>query len=171
MRCASLAVVLALCATCAAFQPPVLVPNSHFVVRGCAAGRVAGRVPGRVPGRQTESFRAVLTSSDSVPLAGGLEVSPLGVGAWAWGDKLFWGYDDNQETQACEAFNTAVDLGVTLFDTAEVPQHTKSTRAASATFAMALYTLRAVVNSDWNGVVYADALSHIPLECVPCTVR
>jgi pyridoxine 4-dehydrogenase len=62
----------------------------------------------------------VLTSSDSVPLAGGLEVSPLGVGAWAWGDKLFWGYDDNQETQACEAFNTAVDLGVTLFDTAEV---------------------------------------------------
>ena len=62
----------------------------------------------------------MLTSSDRVPLAGGLEVSPLGVGAWAWGDKLFWGYDDNQETQACEAFNTAVDLGVTLFDTAEV---------------------------------------------------
>ena len=118
MRCASIAVVLALCATCAAFQPPALVPNSYFAVRGCVAGRVAGRVPGR----QTEagSFRAVLTSSDRVPLAGGLEVSPLGVGAWAWGDKLFWGYDDNQETQACEAFNTAVDLGVTLFDTAEV---------------------------------------------------
>ena len=36
---------------------------------------------------------------------------------------------------------------------------------------MALYTLRAVVNSVWNGIVYTDALSHIPLECVPCTVR
>ena len=56
----------------------------------------------------------------SVRLAGGLEVSPLGVGAWAWGDRLFWGYDDSQEDGAQQAFNTAVDLGVNLFDTAEV---------------------------------------------------
>ena len=56
----------------------------------------------------------------SVRLAGGLEISPLGVGAWAWGDRLFWGYDDSQEDGAQQAFNTAVDLGVNLFDTAEV---------------------------------------------------
>ena len=47
-------------------------------------------------------------------------VSQIGVGAWAWGDRLFWGYDDSQEQGAQEAFNTAVDLGVNLFDTAEV---------------------------------------------------
>jgi len=59
-------------------------------------------------------------SSDRVQLAGGLEVSTLGVGAWSWGDRLFWGYDDTQEAGAKEAFNMAVDLGVNLFDTAEV---------------------------------------------------
>lgn len=47
-------------------------------------------------------------------------MSPMGVGAWSWGDSLFWGYDDSQEAAAQEAFNTAVDLGVNLFDTAEV---------------------------------------------------
>ena len=41
-------------------------------------------------------------------------------GAWAWGDKLFWGYDDSQQASAQEAFNTAVDQGINLFDTAEV---------------------------------------------------
>ena len=63
-----------------------------------------------------KEFKEVRATPPTTPIPS----TTLGVGAWAWGDKLFWGYDDNQETQACEAFNTAVDLGVTLFDTAEV---------------------------------------------------
>ena len=63
-------------------------------------------------------------------LAGGLEVSPLGVGAWAWGDRLFWGYDDSQEAAAQQAFNAAVDLGVNLFDTAAaIPVETNTNMA------------------------------------------
>lgn len=26
-----------------------------------------------------------------------LELPDFGVGAWAWGDKLFWGYDEKQD--------------------------------------------------------------------------
>jgi aryl-alcohol dehydrogenase-like predicted oxidoreductase len=51
----------------------------------------------------------------------GLAVPPLCIGTWAWGDKLFWNYGHEygeEELQA--AFNTALDTGVTFFDTAEV---------------------------------------------------
>jgi aryl-alcohol dehydrogenase-like predicted oxidoreductase len=51
----------------------------------------------------------------------GPTVTRLGIGTWAWGDKLFWNYGKNYgETQVREAFEAAVDAGITFFDTAEV---------------------------------------------------
>jgi aryl-alcohol dehydrogenase-like predicted oxidoreductase len=51
----------------------------------------------------------------------GLTVPPLGIGTWAWGDKLFWGYGDRYGASEVEAaFHAAVEAGVTFFDTAEV---------------------------------------------------
>lgn len=51
----------------------------------------------------------------------GLAVSPLCIGTWAWGDKLFWNYGDGYgEEQLQAAFSAALDAGVTFFDTAEV---------------------------------------------------
>jgi aryl-alcohol dehydrogenase-like predicted oxidoreductase len=48
-------------------------------------------------------------------------VVPLGIGTWAWGDKLFWSYgNDYGEAQVREAFLAAVEAGITFFDTAEV---------------------------------------------------
>jgi aryl-alcohol dehydrogenase-like predicted oxidoreductase len=48
-------------------------------------------------------------------------VSPIGIGTWAWGDKLFWGYGDRYgATEVEAAFHAAVDAGATFFDTAEV---------------------------------------------------
>ncbi len=26
-----------------------------------------------------------------------MEISPLGVGCWAWGDKMYWKYEDTEE--------------------------------------------------------------------------
>ena len=49
------------------------------------------------------------------------EFPSLGIGTWAWGDKLFWNYgtpDDAEQVRS--AFFTALDAGVTFFDTAEV---------------------------------------------------
>jgi aryl-alcohol dehydrogenase-like predicted oxidoreductase len=48
-------------------------------------------------------------------------VNALGIGTWAWGDKLFWGYGDKYgPEQVKAAFNATLDAGVTFFDTAEV---------------------------------------------------
>ncbi|OCR00888.1 2,5-didehydrogluconate reductase [Oscillatoriales cyanobacterium USR001] len=51
----------------------------------------------------------------------GPAVTPLCVGTWAWGSKLFWDYGNSfGETEVEEAFKTSLDAGVNFFDTAEV---------------------------------------------------
>lgn len=48
-------------------------------------------------------------------------VTPLCLGTWAWGDKLFWNYGDGYgPEQLKEAFTVALEAGVTFFDTAEI---------------------------------------------------
>lgn len=51
----------------------------------------------------------------------GPSVTPLCIGTWAWGDKLFWNYgSDYDDKQLREAFQAALETGTTFFDTAEV---------------------------------------------------
>lgn len=51
----------------------------------------------------------------------GSVVTPLCIGTWAWGDKLFWNYGNNySDKQLQQAFSAALEVGVTFFDTAEV---------------------------------------------------
>ncbi len=48
-------------------------------------------------------------------------VTPLCIGTWAWGDKLFWNYGSDYGVNELEAaFHAALDAGITFFDTAEV---------------------------------------------------
>ncbi|MBW4644634.1 MAG: aldo/keto reductase [Goleter apudmare HA4340-LM2] len=48
-------------------------------------------------------------------------VTPLCIGTWAWGDKLFWNYGNGYgQEQLQQAFTSALEAGVTFFDTAEV---------------------------------------------------
>lgn len=50
-----------------------------------------------------------------------IQIAPLGIGAWAWGDKLFWGFGRGYDDSDCRAaFDTSVAAGVGFFDTAEV---------------------------------------------------
>ena len=61
----------------------------------------------------------------SLTLAGSdVEIPPLGVGTWAWGDRSTWGmggYDSAlTEDTIAEAWDASVTAGVTFFDTAEV---------------------------------------------------
>ena len=51
-----------------------------------------------------------------------LNISPVGIGAWAWGDRLFWGYGRGQYTDSDleAAFEAALIGGVNWFDTAEI---------------------------------------------------
>jgi aryl-alcohol dehydrogenase-like predicted oxidoreductase len=49
-----------------------------------------------------------------------LEVSPLGVGCWAWGDRGYWHYEtDHGPRDVVAAFDACLDAGLDLFDTAE----------------------------------------------------
>lgn len=51
----------------------------------------------------------------------GPNVTPLCIGTWAWGDKLFWNYGKNYGSdQLKEAFKVALEAGTTFFDTAEL---------------------------------------------------
>jgi aryl-alcohol dehydrogenase-like predicted oxidoreductase len=51
----------------------------------------------------------------------GPAVTPLCIGTWAWGDKLFWSYGkDYGSEQLQAAFNAALQAGINFFDTAEV---------------------------------------------------
>ncbi len=50
-----------------------------------------------------------------------LDGQVLGVGTWAWGDRLVWGYGRGySEADIRQAFDTSVAAGIKLFDTAEV---------------------------------------------------
>jgi aryl-alcohol dehydrogenase-like predicted oxidoreductase len=50
-----------------------------------------------------------------------IQVTILGIGTWAWGDKLFWSYGSQYgASDVQEAFKAAVEAGITFFDTAEV---------------------------------------------------
>src|SRR6201998_4690481 len=47
-------------------------------------------------------------------------ISKIGLGTWQFGSEE-WGYDDEySKRQACAIVRRAVELGVTLFDTAEI---------------------------------------------------
>lgn len=50
-----------------------------------------------------------------------ITVTPLGIGTWAWGDKLFWSYGkDYGAAQVEEAFHATLEAEINWFDTAEV---------------------------------------------------
>ena len=50
-----------------------------------------------------------------------LHVAPLAVGAWSWGDRRYWGYEDSfGPRDVVDAFAASADAGLDLFDTAEV---------------------------------------------------
>ncbi len=48
-----------------------------------------------------------------------LELSAMGCGTWAWGNRFLWGYDESMDNQLQEVFNLNVKNGVTWFDTGD----------------------------------------------------
>lgn len=46
-------------------------------------------------------------------------VGITGVGTWAWGNKLVWGYNEGMDSELQEAFNLCVSEGINWFDTAD----------------------------------------------------
>lgn len=42
------------------------------------------------------------------------------LGTWAWGDKLIWGWNEELDVKAKEAFDMSILKGINTFDTAEI---------------------------------------------------
>ena len=58
-----------------------------------------------------------------------LHATEMGVGAWAWGDKIIWNYGGSYTNEDVRgAFNISLEKGVTLVDTAEVYGRGRSER-------------------------------------------
>jgi aryl-alcohol dehydrogenase-like predicted oxidoreductase len=50
-----------------------------------------------------------------------LREQKMGIGTWAWGDRLYWGYGNGyDDADLFEAFQICLNAGIQLFDTAEV---------------------------------------------------
>ena len=50
-----------------------------------------------------------------------LRVSPLGLGTWAWGDRIMWGYGNGYRDSDLEAaYRATVDADINFLDTAEL---------------------------------------------------
>jgi aryl-alcohol dehydrogenase-like predicted oxidoreductase len=94
----------------------------------------------------------------------GPSVSALGIGTWAWGDKLFWGYGNQYGVADVEAaFYATVEQGVTFFDTAEVYGLGESERllgrfAKSTTQSIQIATKYGPLPWRLNGQAVLDAL-------------
>jgi len=59
-------------------------------------------------------------AADRVML-GSLEVSPMGIGTWAWGDRLVWGYRGQASDPDLRAtYEATLAAGINWFDTAEM---------------------------------------------------
>lgn len=50
---------------------------------------------------------------------GPLEVSPMGLGTWSWGNKFLWDYSTDMDPELNKVFNYALSKGINLFDTAD----------------------------------------------------
>lgn len=61
-------------------------------------------------------------SQDLVPLGKtDIMITTVGVGTWAWGDRLMWGYGNGfNDADIREAFDVSLENGANWFDTAEV---------------------------------------------------
>lgn len=74
-----------------------------------AAEKAAGGVAAAIKdGADSIGKAAMEGAKDVAPAAkdrvslGGVEVSPLGVGAWSWGDTVFWGYSEAMDKELQE---------------------------------------------------------------------
>ncbi|KAG0464782.1 hypothetical protein HPP92_018946 [Vanilla planifolia] len=72
--------------------------------------------PEKVSTSRVEAEKLKLGGSD-------VKVTRLGVGAWAWGDTVYWNdfqWNDRKLKGAKAAFDASIDGGINFFDTAEV---------------------------------------------------
>jgi pyridoxine 4-dehydrogenase len=91
------------------------------VATGVPAAVIAASTMGL--SRPEPAVAAQAVSAAAVAKSSSLVLPPMGLGAWAWGDSLFWGYDAKNDEELRKVFDYAVEQSkskTTFFDTAEL---------------------------------------------------
>ncbi|KAL7478875.1 hypothetical protein ACHAW6_004624, partial [Cyclotella cf. meneghiniana] len=67
------------------------------------------------------SYAGISNANDDIlSMRKQLTLPPIGVGAWAWGDSVFWGYDRRNDDELKEVFEYALSKKLAFFDSAEL---------------------------------------------------
>lgn len=74
-------------------------------------------VNAEVPHLDNNSFTLASTKGE---VSSSLKLPSMGLGAWSWGDSIFWGYNPKQDKDLEEVFNYALSKDLAFFDTAEL---------------------------------------------------
>lgn len=98
-------------------------PASNSMPSSALTEAVPSSILQAVPHARTAEGAALARANDTVPVGqSGLVTSPIGIGAWSWGDRSgYWGYGDGytKETNA-EAYQALIASKIGLIDTSEV---------------------------------------------------
>jgi aryl-alcohol dehydrogenase-like predicted oxidoreductase len=95
--------------------------------------------------------------AERVPLGRtGIQISPLGLGTWQFGDRFFWSYGrSHSDSDLQEAFQASLRAGINFFDTAEVYGLGYSERYLGR-------MVHALPESTRNSLVLASKFSPLP---------
>jgi len=108
-----LAISLGQCQALSAPSRRDFLDNSISSITTIATSSIVATTSSTVPAYANEEL---LAASKSSPLS----LPPLGLGAWAWGDSIFWGYDPRNDEDLKEVFDYALSKNLAFFDTAEL---------------------------------------------------
>lgn len=103
--------------------PAAAAPNSRRdFLEGSVASAAAAAAIAAAPSlpAYAEQGSAAAAASASTSSSSPLSLPPLGLGAWAWGDSVFWGYDKKNDGELKEVFDYALEKNLAFFDTAEL---------------------------------------------------
>ena len=69
------------------------------------------------------AFSGISLPVNAAAMGSSIKLPPMGLGAWAWGDSIFWGYDKNNDDELKKVFDYAFQNSkspTALLDTAKI---------------------------------------------------
>ena len=148
-----------------ALSSPTPINRRDFVAQSVAISTSPLWIPTQsaLASTQDQTTTSILSSSSSSSTNKKLALPPIGLGCWAWGDSLFWGYNPKNDDQLKEVFDYAVqNYSPVLLDTAEIYGFGRSETL------LGQYTK--AIDDDDNKVVIATKFAALPFRTKPESV-
>jgi len=117
---ASVGKSLGLLVTPSSDSPQPSSSRRDFLIQTAAISSVPLWIPNQAA-YATESVPVPLTTTTATTVKKALDLPPMGLGCWSWGDSFFWGYNPKNDGDLKVVFDYAVkNYSPVLIDTAEI---------------------------------------------------